>query len=334
MGITVLLLGFVMLGVHNGAAAATKRQGGSSRAEIAPGVWMPLISLGAWSNHTSWFDLGGRSGDTAYDYGDAEQRELGDAVRSAIARGVATRDELFVTTKIPCCPAEDWCSVGAGGWWQWPAVGPEKLDGPTTARTDLAKLAEHNLAVLKLDYVDLMILHFPATSNERSRECYRVLEELHRQGKARAVGVSNFDDSQLASLVASADIKPAVNQIGFGVGKPRTLWMQDLHDGRGDRAAAAIAKAKELGVQPTAYGPLGHTTGQGVDSVLRHPVVEAVAKERGVTSAQVALRFLVQQGIGVVTGGNNPLHYAQDVAVVDFELSDAEMDQLRRISAK
>ena len=83
--------------------------------EIAPGVEMPMINLGTMSNHTTWIASGGRGLDTALVYGDAAQKELGAAVRAAVAGGTVARKDLFVTTKVPCCPAGAWFKAAGGG---------------------------------------------------------------------------------------------------------------------------------------------------------------------------------------------------------------------------
>ena len=310
--------------------------------EIAPGVFLPLINLGTGSNHTAWFEHGGRGADTAYDYGNEEQREIGAAIRHAVKNGVP-RSELFVTTKVPCCPSPFWCTnngVGTGEgdywqWYEWPPVGPSKADGPTVATTDLIQIADHNLAQLGLEFADLMILHMPCTTHEESLRRYRVLEEVYRQGKARAIGVANFDAEQLEALYAAATIKPAVNQVGFGLGQPYTPWMKDLGDGRGDRVKAAIAKSQELGVHLMSYGGLGGSTLQSFSALVSHPTVAEVALAHGISGAQVAMRWLVQQGMAVVTAGMNPGHYDEDVAVVkDVQLSESEMGRLSAVTER
>ena len=83
------------------------------RVEIAPGVLMPLISFGSQNNHTVALDLGARGFDTALVYGDKQQREIGEAVKKAVAHGVQ-RSELFVATKIPCCPGSAFINSCAG----------------------------------------------------------------------------------------------------------------------------------------------------------------------------------------------------------------------------
>mmetsp|Transcript_33273 Transcript_33273/g.54973 ORF Transcript_33273/g.54973 Transcript_33273/m.54973 type:complete len:343 (-) Transcript_33273:382-1410(-) len=301
-------------------------EGATSRVEIAPGVWMPRVNLGQ-GEHLNWLKLGGRGLDTAYDYGDADQRENGDSMRKS---GVP-RSEVFVTTKVPCCPAKFWCSTGSSDdsgprWWDWPPVGPEGANGSVLAQSDLMRLAEHNLAMLGLDYVDLIVLHMPCATPELSLARYRVLEEFFRRGKTRAIGVSNFDGDQLAALISQANIKPAVNQFGYSIGTPRTPWMQD--NGEGDRTQATVAKTQALNVTIVAYGPLGQTTGQSVKGVITNPIVTSIAEAHGKSGAQVALRYLVQRGINVVTGGHNPKHFAEDIAVLDFQLTEEEMSRL------
>ena len=136
--------------------------------EIAAGVYMPVINLGT-GNHAAWLAAGGRGIDTAYDYGDAQQQEIGVAIRNS---GVP-RSEIFVTTKVPCCPAEHWC--GPTGWWQWPPIeGPGGQQPREIAETNLTRLAEHDLQMLGLDVVDMIILHFPCATHELSLQAYRV----------------------------------------------------------------------------------------------------------------------------------------------------------------
>ena len=287
--------------------------------EIAPGVFMPLVNLGN-GNHTSWIKQGGRGIDTAYDYGDKSQQEVGRAVRNS---GIP-RSDLFVTTKLPCCPSTAWCSAQGTGWWQWPGVnGGSSAAAQELAESDLMKLAEHDFKMLGLDVIDALILHFPCATKDLNLARYRVLEELHRKGWVRAIGVSNFDADELTDLVARADIKPAVNQIGYSIKTPTySDWLTK------DQVRATIRRARELGVTTTAYGPLGLTTGIGVASVLGDPEVQAAATAHGKSAAQVALRYLVQQGIPVVTSGKNVKHYAEDVAATEFTLEQDEMQRL------
>lgn len=140
---------------------------------------MPLVTLGS-GDHAQWFSAGGRGVDTAYDYGDASQKEVGAAVRGSSV----PRQELFVTTKIPCCPAPYWCDEDRG-WWQWPDV--KNQSGHALAMSGNAKaMALHNFEMLGLDYVDLMILHFPccARTPPVATRAARSDRELARCGRS------------------------------------------------------------------------------------------------------------------------------------------------------
>lgn len=271
---------------------------GPTTVEIAPLIEMPLLSCGV-SNRTNWVQAGGRGVDTAFSYGDPDQSNAG---RVVVDSG-HPRSEFFVTTKIPCCPTPfiDWCRPG----WD-----------------DTSAVMQHDLDVLGLGYADLLILHWPCTTMEATVETYRHMEGFARSGKARAIGVSNFNASFLEAFVAAVTIKPAVNQNGFSIGghaKEETKW------GRDD---VTLAKCKELGITYSAYGPLGDTT--SVD-VLHQPRVLEVAAAHKRSAAQVALRWVVQQGIPSVTSTNSLQHAADDLEVYNFELTAEEMQLLAEV---
>lgn len=238
---------------------------------IAPGVEMPLLNFGL-CNHTLSIEAGGRGLDTALVYGDEANRETGQAV---IKSGL-NRSELFVTTKVPCCPTR-WPAPYA----PWPGVTCK--GGARNPAADL----QHTLDHIGLDYVDLVIMHWPCDSIEDTLITYNHMEKMVAAGRARAVGVSNFNATMLDALAARASTKPAINQVGFSVGGHApglTPW------GRDD---ATLAKCRELGVTLSAYSPLG---GWSKVDVLHDPAVLAVAKSQGRNAAQVALRWIVQQG--------------------------------------
>jgi 2,5-diketo-D-gluconate reductase A len=200
-------------------------------------------------------------------------------------------------------------------------------DARALAETNLTRLMDHNLRMLGLEYVDLLILHNPCLTEAQSLARYRMIEQWHRRGKSRAIGVSNFDAAQITSLMANATIKPAVNQAGFSLGHPQTWWMDDL-----DRVIKpAMAKSRALNVTWVAYGPLGQTTRQGVQTLVGEPTVAAIGTRHGKSGAQVALRWIVQQGIPVVTAGNNFAHYTENLGVTGFELSHDEMGMLEHV---
>jgi 2,5-diketo-D-gluconate reductase A len=221
---------------------------------IAPGVEMPIVSNGyspftANSNTTAalkaWFRVGGRAVDTAFEY--SNEPWVGDAVRAAVAGGLK-REDMFVITKIKC---------------------------QGTSEGALA-LVQEDLRRLKLDYVDLVIIHGPGFVDPQSggsRQCdgwrfnptwpnktccktladiqatYRGLEMAVAQKLARSIGVSNFQSKQLEAVVANATVLPAVNQMQMYVGC-KTAWCATNN--------ATIATGKKHGVTFQAYSPLGH----------------------------------------------------------------------------
>lgn len=275
--------------------------------EIAPGVDLPLLNDGV-SNRTVWIQAGGKGIDTALMYGDADQKQVGQAV---VASG-RPRSELFVTSKIPCCPA------GESAYGQSKCKSLPQWQNVTAA-------IQHEVEALSLgglQQVDLLLMHFGCDTLERTVEVYSRMEALVASGWARAIGVSNFNATLLEALVTKTTIKPAVNQVSFSIGGHSRVETPTGHDD------VTLAKCKELGVTLSAWAPLGHVS--GID-VLHEPHVVAVAASHNRSTAQIALRWLVQQGIPAVTSTNSPGHAASDLAVYDFELSAQEMDMLSSV---
>lgn len=166
--------------------------------EIAPGVHMPAMNFGDQKNHTLALSLGGHGLDTANVYGDSQQREVGQATRGGEALGLSRKD-IFVTSKIECCP---------GGQF----VG--KVEGKLLClvKSNATRNILHDYDVIGLDYLDLMLLHWPCDNFEDTVATYKALEPLVAAGKARAIGVSNFNSSALAALLPRVTVKPVINQ--------------------------------------------------------------------------------------------------------------------------
>lgn len=290
----------ILLYAHNGHAAP------APTVEIAPSVFMPMINLGI-SNHTLWLDAGGRGLDTALVYGDAAQEEVGHVVR----RSSIPRHDLFVTTKVPCCPATTWerfCNASGSC---------ARLGNDTESQI------QHDLDTLGLDYVDLMLLHWPCDTLEESLNTYRAMERMVEAGTARAIGVSNFNASWLEQLYKQAKIKPSINQCALSIGDhTAALW------GRDD---ATVAMCKQLGVHFEAYSPLGGWARGGTGAILNNPTVKSIAVKHNKSSAQVALRWLVQQDIIVVTASNEIAYDEADLDIFDFSLTSDEMSTLANI---
>ena len=275
--------------------------------EIAPGVSMPYINLGGVhshpSNYSAWLKLGGTGLDSALMYGDDVQVQMGDA---ASASDVA-RDKLFITSKVPCCPAPftKWCA--------WYASEYADLDAFTRAKID-ARL-------LGVEVVDLMLLHWPCARMEDTLTAYRALEEFKLAGKAKAIGISNFNASAIDALYASGlRVPPSVNQCGFSIG--------NHNDTQYGRDFATLAKCREKKITYSAYSPLGGLS--GVD-VLGNPTVVSIGTAHGKNSAQVALRWVTQQGVVAVTASTKASHLQTDLDIFDFTLTDEEMATLTKI---
>jgi len=186
---------------------------------------------------------------------------------------------------------------------------------------------EESLKNLHTEYIDLMQLHYPAcwgslcAGSEPSgtwREAWRALEELHRQGKVRALGVSNFSPQELEELVGFAQVKPAV--------------VQSHSDPLRQNAALQRACASH-GIVFTAYSSLGTQHGGGrPNPVLNHPVVLAIASRLHKSPAQVVLRWALDHNQVVIPRSSQKAHISQNLDL-DFELPDEERLSIDRLDA-
>jgi len=247
--------------------------------EIAPGVQMPVISIGDGGQETSkgkaitsaWLSLGGRGIDTAYVYGN--QKDVGQAIKES---GVK-REDIFLTTKIRGCD-----------------------NAESSIKTDLQQLG--------VDYVDLMLIHFPRGDCAKG---WATLEKYHEQGVLKAIGVSHFERSHITSLMKTSKVVPHVNQIQLNV---------LTHDD--DQISASV----ERGINVEAYSPLGRS-GQSGD-IPGNPTIKAIAAAHDVSTYQVAIKWILQKGHLLTFQSSNPAHQESDADVFGFELSDSEMKEL------
>ena len=222
--------------------------------------------------------IGYRSVDTAALYENEE------GTGRALAASGIPRADLFVTTKL----------------WN------------TEQGYDTALRAfDTSLARLGLDYVDLYLIHWPAPAKDAYVQTWRALEEILRQGRAKAIGVSNFQPAHLRRLFEETGVVPAVNQIEL---HPR-LQQDEL------RALDA-----EHHIATEAWSPLGRNNG-----VLDDPLVCRIAEAHGKTPAQTVLRWHLQLGNVVIPKSVTPARIAENIDVFDFALTDAEMEALRAL---
>ena len=139
----------------------------------------------------------------------------------------------------------------------------------------------------------------------------------------KAIGVSNFNSTMIERIVKEAKIKPSINQCGFSIEDHRNdTW------GRDD---LTVNTCKKHGITYEAYSPLGGWAKGGTSHVLNDPVVLKIAKKHNKTNAQIALRWVSQQDIVIVTASNNKEHEIGDLNIFDWELTEEEMEELRAL---
>ena len=221
-----------------------------------------------------------RQGYRLIDTAAAYQNE--EAVGAAIAKSGVPREELFITTKL---------------WGQ-----DISYEAAGTA-------FERSLQKLGLDYLDLYLIHQPMGDFFGA---WRRLEELHRAGKIRAIGVSNFYPAVLANFCDTVEIKPMVNQVEL-----HPFFQQE----------AALATMKEYGVVPQAWGPLA----EGKHGIFTHPVLTKIGEKYGKTAAQVALRWNTQRGVSILPKSVRAERIAVNLDIWDFALNEAEMAEIAKL---
>ena len=250
--------------------------------QLNNGVTMPLMGLGVFQvtdqqvckeSVLSALRTGYRLIDTAACYGN--EKAVGEAIRES---GL-DRKELFLTSKV---------------WIQ--DAGYEK-----TMRS-----FEKTLENLGTDYLDLYLIHMPYGDYHGS---WRAMEELHRAGKIRAIGVCNFLPDRLIDLILSHEIIPAVNQI-------------ELHPFCQQRALRQVMAQYHIAAM--AWAPFA----EGQNGIFTHPVLIEIGKQYGKTPAQVVLRWLRQEGVVAIPKSVHAERIAQNFDVDDFTLSAADMVQI------
>ena len=209
------------------------------------------------------------------------------AVGRAIASSGIPRDELFVTTKL------------------W--------NSDQGAETTPAALAT-SLELLGLDYVDLYLIHWPAPLRDEYVASWLALEELHHQGLAKAIGVSNFEPEHLERILEAGSVVPAINQV-------------ELHPAFQQRE---LRKFQEpLGIITEAWGPLG----QGKYELSELPGLSDIAEAHGKSIQQVVLRWHLQEGVVVFPKTVRKERMIENLSVFDFELSDEQMQAIASMDA-
>ncbi|NUT72044.1 aldo/keto reductase [Pseudarthrobacter sp. C4D7] len=169
---------------------------------------------------------------------------------------------------------------------------------------------DDSMVNLGLDYVDMYLVHWPCPRRGLYPETYRALETLYREGRVRAIGVSNFQPAHLDRLLQSAEVVPAVNQVELHP------WLQQEE---------LRAKHTELGIRTEAWSPLGR--GQ----VLADPVIQACAAEHRRTPAQVILRWHMQLGHIAIPKASSEARIRENLDIFGFELSERDLVAIKAL---
>lgn len=169
---------------------------------------------------------------------------------------------------------------------------------------------EKTLARLDTDYIDLLLIHQPAGNYIAG---YRLMEKAYKEGKVRAIGLSNFSKSQTEEILALCEVKPAVLQT-------------ELHPYHQEPELKAFLK--ENGIVPQAWYPLGH----GDNALLSEPLFAKLGEKYGKTPAQIILHWHIQDGNIVIPGSKNPEHIKANFDLFDFALTDEEMNSISAIN--
>ncbi|CAH2235943.1 jg24488 [Pararge aegeria aegeria] len=176
---------------------------------------------------------------------------------------------------------------------------------------------------MKLDYIDLYLVHWPVSVNANGvdtaisyLETWKGMEEAVKLGLAKSIGVSNFNEKQIQEVHNKAVIKPVVNQFEINP----TLTQHQL-----------VNLCKQLSVLPVAYTPLGLISEArpefaGIDVIKTDPKLGGIATKYGKTRAQIALRYLIQRGIPVIPKSFTKSRIEENLNVFDFHLTDEEID--------
>jgi len=252
--------------------------------ELNDGNRIPQLGLGTWplddeqvaNAVVQAVEAGYRHIDTAVKYGN--ERGVGNGIR---ASGL-DRSELFVTTK---------------------------LDGEFQGHDRALAGLEGSLQRLGLDYVDLLLIHWPLPARGEYVSTWKTFQRLQADGKVRSIGVSNFKPAHLERLMAETDVVPAVNQIQLSPAITRTAE-REFH--------------ARHGIVTESYSPLG---GSGA-GLLGAPILARLAEKHGKTPGQLVLRWHIQNGLVTIPKTASPERMTENLDVFDFALDPHDLAEL------
>lgn len=254
------------------------------KVKLNNGIEMPILGFGVYQVEPSETEkvvsealqVGYRSIDTAAAYENEE------AVGKAIKNSGIARDKLFITTKL---------------WVQ------------DTGYENTKKAFEKSLKKLRLDYLDLYLIHQPFGDYYGS---WRAMEELHKDGRIKAIGVSNFHPDRLIDLILHNEVVPAVNQIETHPFNQQITTQRFL---------------KENGVQIESWGPFA----EGKNDIFNNQILKTIAQKYNKTTAQVILRWLTQRDIVIIPKSVNKNRMEENFSIFDFELTKEDMHEIQKL---
>ena len=247
-------------------------------ATLNNGVKMPMAGIGTFlltpdeaeASVLSALECGYRLIDTANAYVNEK------AVGRAMKHSGLSREEIFLETKL------------------WPSL-YEQPD-----------VVEKTLQRLDTDYIDLLLIHQPAGNYVAG---YRQMEKAYKEGKVRAIGLSNFNKEQIREILDICEVKPAVLQT-------------EVHPYYQEKGLKEFLSEQKMYIQ--AWYPLGH----GDKALLEESLFAELGKKYGKSNAQIILRWHIQDGNIVIPGSKNPTHIKDNFALFDFELTEEEMARI------
>ena len=254
--------------------------------KLINGVEMPLLGYGVFQVPpaeaercvSDALQVGYRLIDTAQAYFNE------DGVGNAISKSGIDRKDLFIVTKV-------WISN----------------NGEARAATSI----DESLRRLQTDYIDLLLIH---QAYGDVFGTWRAMEKAYKEGKVRAIGVSNFQQARFFDFAHYADTKPMVNQ----------LQCNALIQQKGIEPLLTENNCRMM-----AWGPLG---GQGVDGIIKNEMLATIGQKYGKSASQVALRWLTQRGIVAIPKSSHRERMAQNIDIFDFTLSDTEMAEIATLN--
>ncbi|XP_052745664.1 aldo-keto reductase family 1 member B1-like isoform X1 [Bicyclus anynana] len=279
--------------------------------KLANGYECPILGLGTWKSKPGEvvqavkdaIDIGYRHIDCAFVYGN--EPEVGEAISAKIAEGVVKREDLFITSKL----------------WN-------TFHRPDLVRGALLKTLQN----LKLDYLDLYLIHWPQAYKEEGElfpadadgkiqfsdvdylDTWRALEPLAREGLARSLGLSNFNSKQVERVLQAASVKPVVNQV-------------ECHPYLNQKRLQEFCEAR--GIKLTAYSPLGSPdrpwAKPGEPQLMDDPKLQTLAARLGKTVAQILIRYQIERGIIVIPKSVTRSRILSNYQVLDFALAPEDV---------